>query len=121
MINHSTWPYNLDVCGCCLTDTEMQRLAALRPKLPSAASIILPKAHPSSVCHGNTRADPAPIRLHASQFDLNEMITVAGIAKETMQSKRGASLSALWPASILQDEIKKTIIVVIGPCRCSVG
>jgi hypothetical protein len=62
----------------------MQRLATLRPKLASAAAIILSKRHPSRVCHGNARADSAPIRLHASQFDLNEMITVAGIAKETM-------------------------------------
>src|SRR6266480_6168765 len=99
----------------------MQRLATLRVKLASATSIILPKAHPSCVCHGHTRADATPIGLHASAFNLNEMIIIAGIAKEPMQSELGvACVSALAPASILQDQIKKTIVVIIGPCRCSV-
>src|SRR5216117_3472292 len=99
----------------------MQRTAALRGVLASAAAIILPEPHPTAIIHSYTRADSIPVGLHTLQVNLNETIQIAVVFEEIMKSLRSVARECRRANSVLQHEIEEPVVVIISPSRTLVS
>src|SRR5215471_6320470 len=95
----------------------MQRTATLRGILAAASTIILPEAHPSPINQRNACANPIPVRLHPLQVHLDETVPVSVVLKEEMESLCTISVNGRRANSVLQNEIEKSVVVIISPSR----
>ena len=95
----------------------MQRTAALRGVLASAAAIILPEPHPTPIIHSYARADSIPVGLHSLLVHLKEVVLIAVVLKEIMESLRGVPRKCRRANSVLQHEIEKSVVVIVPPSR----
>ena len=73
------------------------------------------KLIPARRSHGNTRADPAAVRLHARQVHLDEMVRVPVVLKKPVESEcsRPGLLCGVNP--VFQDEVEKSIVLMKSP------
>ena len=120
----STIPLGPVYCnrGCLSrTDPEMQRLAALGSGPTAAAAVILAEGFPPGVSDGHACANPIAVGLDALQFQLDKMIGVSVIFKEVMVSYRSFHRHFRRRYAVLDDQVEKTIVVIIPPGRKFVG
>src|SRR4030095_3408312 len=95
----------------------MQRLTSLGTPLASATSVILPEAHPCGGSYGYARADSAPIRLHARQVHLDEVVAIADVLKEPVKSVCARIAVPFAAKAVLHDDVEKSVVVIVRPRR----
>src|SRR4029077_16625767 len=95
----------------------MQWLASLRTPLASPTSVVLPEAHPCGGGYGYARADSALIRLHAREVHFDEVVVVADVLKEPVQSFCTHIAVPFAAEPVLHDDVEKSVVVVIRPRR----
>src|SRR5437762_1598714 len=113
----SARPYHRHCCRPNPSDPEMQRTASLRGVLAAAAAIILAEPGPTPIIHRDARADSIPVRLHSLQVHFKEVILIAVVLKEIMESLRGVTRERRRANSVLEHEIEKSVVVIVPPSR----
>ncbi len=93
----------------------MQRLTSLGTPLASAASVILPEAHPCIGGYGYPGADPVKVGLHAREVYLDEMVAVPHVLEQPVEACRADVPGAFGAESVLHDDIEESVVVIIPP------
>src|SRR5262245_44127855 len=99
----------------------MQRFASLGGVLAAASAVILAERFAPGVSDGHVCADPIAVGLDALQFHLDKMVGVSVILKEVMVSYRSFPCHFRRRYAILDDQVEKTIVVIIPPGPKFVG